>query len=161
MNLFDRPPPLPGVFSDLTSVDCSAGGSSPRREEVMKSRFTISLAILAGVGIGAVAVQTLHAQSKPPVYFVGETEISNQDAYAKEYLPLVIADIKANGGRYIAAGKATPLEGDPQKTRIVVIAFDSLEKIQAWRGSEAFKTARKIGDKYAKYRSYALEGMAQ
>jgi uncharacterized protein (DUF1330 family) len=43
----------------------------------------------------------------------------------------------------------------------VVIAFDSLEKIQAWRSSEAFKEARKIGDKYAKYRSYAIEGVPQ
>src|ERR1700722_18618221 len=161
MDLFDRPPPLPGVFSGFASVECSAGGSSPRREEVMKSLLPVSLAILAGVGIGAGADQSLHAQSKPPVYFVGETEISNMDAYAKEYLPVVMADIKANGGRYIAAGKATPLEGEPPKTRIVVIAFDSLEKIQAWRSSAAFKEARKIGDKYAKYRSFALEGMAQ
>jgi heme-degrading monooxygenase HmoA len=43
----------------------------------------------------------------------------------------------------------------------VVIAFDSLEKIQAWRKSEAFKESWKIGDKYAKYRSYAIEGMPQ
>jgi uncharacterized protein (DUF1330 family) len=127
----------------------------------MKSRLTISLAVLAGIGIGSVAVQSLHAQSKPPVYFVGETEISNPEAYAKEYLPLVVADIKANGGRYVAAGKATSLEGEPPKSRIVVIAFDSLEKIQAWRNSETFKTTRKIGDKYAKYRSYAIEGVAQ
>ena len=127
----------------------------------MKSQFTVSLAILAGVGIGAVAVQSLHAQSKPPVYFVGETEISNPDAYAKEYLPLVMADIKANGGRYVAAGKATPLEGEPPKTRIAVIAFDSLEKIQAWRNSKEFKETRKIGDKYAKYRSYAIDGVPQ
>ena len=132
-----------------------------RREEVMKSLLPVSLAILAGVGIGAVAVQSLHAQNKPPVYFVGETEISNPDAYAKEYLPLVMADIKANGGRYIAAGKATAMEGEPPKSRIVVIAFDSLEKIQAWRNSDGFKEARKIGDKYAKYRSYAIEGVPQ
>jgi uncharacterized protein (DUF1330 family) len=127
----------------------------------MTSHFTVSLAMLAGVGIGAVAVQSLHAQSKPPVYFVGETEISNPDAYAKEYLPLVMADIKANGGRYVAAGKATPLEGEPPKTRIAVIAFDSLEKIQAWRNSKEFKETRKIGDKYAKYRSYAIDGVPQ
>jgi uncharacterized protein (DUF1330 family) len=152
---------LTSIFFDLTSVECSAGGSSPRREKSMKSHFTVSLAILAGVGIGAVAVQSLHAQSKSPVYFVGETEISNPDAYAKEYLPLVMADIKANGGRYVAAGKATPLEGEPPKSRIVVIAFDNLEKIQAWRNSEKFKETRKIGDKYAKYRSYAIEGMPQ
>ena len=127
----------------------------------MKSHFTVSLAILAGVGIGAVAVQGLHAQSKPPVYFVGETDISNPDAYAKEFLPRVMADIKANGGRYVAAGKATPLEGEPPKSRIAVIAFDSLEKIQAWRNSNAFKEDRKIGEKYAKYRSYAIEGVPQ
>jgi uncharacterized protein (DUF1330 family) len=72
-----------------------------------------------------------------------------------------MADIKANGGRYVAAGKATPLEGEPPKTRIVVIAFDSLEKIQARRNSEKFKEARKIGDKYAKYRSYAIDGVPQ
>jgi uncharacterized protein (DUF1330 family) len=69
--------------------------------------------------------------------------------------------IKANGGRYIAAGKAIPLDGEPPKSRVVVIAFDSLEKIQAWRNSEAYKDDRKIGEKYAKFRSYAIEGMPQ
>jgi hypothetical protein len=49
----------------------------------MKSHFTVSLAVLAGVGIGAVAVQSLHAQSKPPVYFVGENDVSNSDAYGE------------------------------------------------------------------------------
>jgi uncharacterized protein (DUF1330 family) len=145
----------------MTYVDCSAAGSSRRREEVMKSHYTVSLAILAGVGIGAVAVQSLHAQSKPPAYFVAETDVSNPDAYAKEYIPRVITTIKASGGRYVAAGKATPLEGEPPKSRIVVIAFDSLEKIDAWRNSEAFKEDRKIGDKYAKFRAYAIEGVSQ
>ena len=74
----------------------------------MKSHYTVSLAILAGVGIGAVAVQSLHAQSKPPVYFVAETDVSNPDAYAKEYIPRVITTIKASGGRYVAAGKRLP-----------------------------------------------------
>jgi uncharacterized protein (DUF1330 family) len=53
------------------------------------------------------------------------------------------------------------LEGEPPKTRIAVIAFDSLEKIQAWRNSKEFKETRKIGDKYAKYRSYAIDGVPQ
>jgi uncharacterized protein (DUF1330 family) len=42
-----------------------------------------------------------------------------------------------------------------------VIAFDSLEKIQAWRDSQAFKDDRKIGDKYAKFRAYAIDGIPQ
>jgi uncharacterized protein (DUF1330 family) len=127
----------------------------------MKSRFTISLAILAGVGIGVVAVQSLHAQSKPPVYFISETDISDPEGYAKEFLPRTMAAIKAGGGRYVAAGKATPLEGEPPKTRVAVIAFDSLEAIQAWRNSEAFKEGRKIGEKYAKFRAFAIEGAPQ
>jgi uncharacterized protein (DUF1330 family) len=127
----------------------------------MKSHFTVSLAILAGVGIGALAVQSLHAQSKLPAYYISENDISDPDAYAKEFLPRATAVIKANGGRYIAAGKAIPLDGEPPKSRVVVIAFDSLEKIQAWRNSEAYKDDRKIGEKYAKFRSYAIEGMPQ
>ena len=37
----------------------------------MKTRFTATLAMLAGIGVGAFAVQAIHAQSKPPVYLVG------------------------------------------------------------------------------------------
>jgi hypothetical protein len=51
----------------------------------MKSHFTVSLAILAGVGIGALAVQSLHAQSKLPAYYISENDISDPDAYAKEF----------------------------------------------------------------------------
>jgi hypothetical protein len=38
--------------------------------------------MLAGIGVGAVAVQTLHAQAKPPVYVVSEIDVTNVDAYA-------------------------------------------------------------------------------
>ncbi len=127
----------------------------------MKTYYTVALAMLAGTAIGGFAVQGLHAQAKPSVYYIGENDVTNADAYAKEYLPRARELIVAGGGRYIAAGKATPLEGEPPKARIVVLAFDSLEKIQAWRNSAEFKELRKIGDKYAKFRSYAIEGSPQ
>jgi len=41
----------------------------------------------AGFGLGAVAVQGLHAQGKAPVYYVAEIDVTNPDAYAKEYAP--------------------------------------------------------------------------
>jgi uncharacterized protein (DUF1330 family) len=78
-----------------------------------------------------------------------------------EYLPRARELIIAGGGRYVAAGKATPLEGEPPKARIVVLAFDSMEKIQAWRNSAEFIEHRKIGEKYAKFRSFAVEGVPQ
>jgi uncharacterized protein (DUF1330 family) len=105
--------------------------------------------------------QGLHAQCKPPVYYVGENDVTDPDGYAKEYIPRARELIIAGGGRYVAAGKATSLEGEPPKSRIVVLAFDSMEKIQAWRNSAAFKEHRKIGDKYAKFRSYAVDGVPQ
>ena len=65
----------------------------------MKTRSMVALALLAGAAIGAVAVQGLHAQTKAPVYVVTQTDITDLDAYQKEYVPVVQATIKAAGGR--------------------------------------------------------------
>ena len=36
----------------------------------MKSTYKLAIALAAGVAIGGVAIQGLHAQAKPPVYVV-------------------------------------------------------------------------------------------
>ena len=54
----------------------------------MHSKSKIVLALVAGVALGAAAVQGLHAQAKPPVYAVAEITVTNLDAYVKEYAPL-------------------------------------------------------------------------
>ncbi len=51
----------------------------------MKTRYTVALSMLAGATIGAFAFQGLHAQAKPPVYFIVENEISDVQSYLKEY----------------------------------------------------------------------------
>jgi len=127
----------------------------------MKSRYSVLLAMAVGFGLGAVAIQGLHAQAKPPVYYVGEIEVTNADAYAKEYQAAAGALIKASGGRYLAAGKATAIEGAPPKSRVILVAWDSMEALQAWRDSAAFKDGRKIGEKYAEFRAFAIEGLPQ
>ena len=127
----------------------------------MKSRYSMLLAMAVGFGLGAVAIQGLHAQAKPPVYYVGEIEVTNADAYAKEYQQGAGALIKAAGGRYLAAGKAIPIEGAPPKSRVILLAWDSMEALQAWRDSAAFKDGRKIGEKYADFRAFAIEGLPQ
>jgi len=128
----------------------------------MRAQYSVPLAMLAGVGIGAVAVQTLHAQAKPPVYYIAEIEVTNQDAYTKEFVPLAQAAIKSSGGRFLAqGGKVTVFEGEPPKPRVVVQVWDSLEKIHAWRASAEFKASRQVGEKYAKFRTYATEGLPQ
>jgi len=128
----------------------------------MKTRYTVTLAMLAGFGLGAVAVQGLHAQAKPPIYYVAEIDVSNIDAYTKEYAPLAQASIKAAGGRLLAAGQnVTSVEGAPPAKRVAIQVWDSMEKVHAWRNSAEYKKAREIGDRYAKFRSFTVEGIPQ
>ena len=127
----------------------------------MKTHHTVALALLAGFGLGAITIQGIHAQGKPPVYTVTEIDISNVDAYVKEYVPIVQPIIKKGGGKLLAASlKVTAIEGTPPK-RVAINVWDSLEKAQALYTSGEYKEAQKIGDKYAKFRRYAVEGLPQ
>ena len=52
------------------------------------------------------------------------------------------------------------LDGEAPK-RFVLQVWDSMEKIQAWRANPDYVAARKIGEKYAKFRSFAVEAVPQ
>jgi uncharacterized protein (DUF1330 family) len=115
--------------------------------------------MLAGALLGAGAIQGLHAQAKSPVYVVSEITVTNVDAYAKEYAPLAQAAIKKTGGNLVAISQnPTSLEGAPEKSRVTINVYDSLEKAQASRNSPDYKAARVIGDKYATFRAFVVEG---
>ncbi len=134
----------------------------------MKTPYVISLAALVGFGLGATAIGGLHAQAKAPVYYISEINVTDPDAYAKEYAPKAQALIKAAGGRFVAlggvggstAGKVTAFDGDAPK-RVTVQTWDSIEKIKALRADPAYVSLRKIGEKYATFHSFAVDGVAQ
>jgi uncharacterized protein (DUF1330 family) len=127
----------------------------------MKTSYAIALAIGAAAA-GGFAVQGLHAQGKAPAYAVVEIDVTNQDAFVKEYAPIAASALTAAGGKYIArGGKNVAIEGEAPKARTVIIAFESLEKAQAAFASAAYRDGRKIGDKYAKFRIWAMEGLPQ
>src|SRR5436190_18312736 len=91
----------------LTDSNCRRLGGS-----TMKTKHTVAIALLAGVAIGAIAVQGLHAQAKPPAYVVTEIDVVNVEEYVREYAPLAQASIKAAGGRLLAVGlNVVALEG--------------------------------------------------
>jgi len=128
----------------------------------MKTPYAVAVAVAAGFGLGAIAVHGLHAQAKPPIYYIAEIEVTNLDAYTREYAPKAQAIIRAAGGRFLAAGQnVTSIEGDRPKPRVAITVWDSMEKIQAWRNSAEFKENRKLGDQYAKFRAFTVEGMPQ
>ena len=94
----------------------------------MKTQYTVALAMFAGFGLGAVAVQALHAQAKPPVYQITEITPANVETYVKDYVPRAQAAIKAAGGRLIAGGAATAVDGDAPKPRVAITAWDSAQR---------------------------------
>jgi uncharacterized protein (DUF1330 family) len=107
-------------------------------------------------------VATLHAQATPLIYRISEIQITDVNAYEKEFAPKAQAALKGAGGKFLAAGqKVTALEGDPPKTRVTIQVWDSMEKMKAAFDSAAYKEARQIGDKYAKFRAFAVEGLPQ
>ena len=127
----------------------------------MKTKYAIMLTTFIGFGLGGAAVQTIHAQAKPPVYMIAINDVTNPDGYKNEYLPPAQASLKAHGGVYVAAGVGTIIDGDLPKGRTVILRWDSMEQLLAWRHSPEYEAARKIGEKYAKYNLVAVEGVKQ
>jgi uncharacterized protein (DUF1330 family) len=127
----------------------------------MKTNYKIAIALVAGAAIGGAAIQGLHAQAKPRAYVVAEVDVTNQDAFIKEYTPLAVKALTESGNKVVArGGKTATIEGAPPK-RIVINSFDSLDQAVAAYNSPAYKEARKIGNKYATFRIYAVEELAK
>ncbi len=128
----------------------------------MNRHITIGLAMFASAAVGAAAVQVLHAQARPPAYGVLEIAVTNQDAYEKEFLPPVNKALQDAGGKYLArAGRTVSFEGTPPAPRVVLIQWESMDKLQAFQNSSAYKDAQTIGRKYATFRIYGVEGLGQ
>jgi uncharacterized protein (DUF1330 family) len=122
----------------------------------MKARFGVTLSMIVGAALGAAAVQALHAQAKPPVYMVAINEVSDPDRYANEYVSPAQKSVKDHGGEYIAAGPGTPLAGNLPRGPVVILRWESMEALEAWRNSPDFQAALKIGEKYAKFNIVAV-----
>ncbi len=128
----------------------------------MKTKYTVALAMAASFALGGLAVQGLHAQAKPAGYYVGEITVKDQVGYMKEFVPPATKSFQDQGGKFvIRGGKTISTQGAPPAPRVVVIQFDTIDKAQAWWNSPAQKAAQAIGDKYATFRSYIVEGVAQ
>ena len=126
----------------------------------MRIQYAVALAMLAGVGLGAVATERLHAQAKPPVYVVTEIAVRNVSGYVNEYVPVAQASIRKAGGKILAASlNVTQLEG-PAPTRVVIQVWDSPEQIAAWRHGADYDDIRKIGERVCDFSLLCRRGLA-
>jgi uncharacterized protein (DUF1330 family) len=127
----------------------------------MKTYTTVMLAALAGAAIGGFAVQGLHAQTKlPAAYYIAEIDVTNEDVCNKQWMPKVDETVKAAGGVYLVRStNVERIEGAAPK-RLLISKWEDIDKLTAWRESQAYMKTLPLLDKAAKsVRSYAVEGL--
>ena len=119
-------------------------------------RNKLGLIMFVGIGIGAAAVQILHAQVKSPVYMIAMNELTNPDGF-KTYLPEAQAAIKRYGGVYVAAGAGTMIDGAFPNARVVILRWETMDALEKWRHSAEYRA----GKAYAHYNVVAVDGVNQ
>ena len=71
--------------------------------------------------------------------------------------------IADHGGKYVAGGfnKTTSLAGTEPPNRVVLLQFANIDAVKAWRKEGEADLENDVGEKYAKFRVYAVEGVSQ
>jgi len=127
----------------------------------MQSKYKVALAMIGSFALGAAAIECLHAQAKPPAYTVAEIAVTDKEGFTKEFLPAAGKAIEDAGGTYVVrAGRTVSFVGASPESRVVVLKFDNMDKAQAWWDSPGRKETQPTGDKYAKFRVFAVEGVS-
>jgi uncharacterized protein (DUF1330 family) len=91
-------------------------------------------------------------------YCVAEIDVKDAEAY-KRYVAMVGPTLEGFSARFLVRGGNTDaLEGDPPKTRIVIIAFDSMGEARRWYNSPAYTQAKLVRQSASIGRLYLAEG---
>ena len=94
-----------------------------------------------------------------PVYLVAEIEIKDPEMYSR-YVDKVPAVIRRFGGRYLSqGGQVTPLSGNWNPERVILIEFPTLEKLQQCFNSEKYLEIAPFRTQSTLSRSIIIEGL--
>ena len=126
-------------------------------------KLEIIAAIACGLLVGGGAIQLLHAQSTPPAFVVAEVAVKDKEGFEKNFLKATQKDITDHGGKYLAGGynKTVSLTGSEPPNRVVILQFENMDAVKAWREQGAVDMENTVGNKYAAFRIYAVEGVTK
>jgi uncharacterized protein (DUF1330 family) len=127
------------------------------KEATMRMYLTVAASMAAGIVIGGVAVQGLHAQGKK-AYTVTENQVVDAQL-AADFARRVATAQAAAGGRNFntGGGKVVGLDG-PAPERVAITEWETLEKAEAFFKSKVWADMTPDREKALKtIRRYAVE----
>ncbi len=60
-----------------------------------------------------------------------------------------------------ATNKTLSLSGSEPPNRVVILQFENMDAVKAWRDQGAMDMENTVGNKYAAFRIYGVEGVTQ
>ena len=92
-------------------------------------------------------------------YIIAEITVTDKAGF-EEYRLAVPAVIAAHGGRYLVrAPRRQPLEGVPPASRLVILAFPDMERLQAFWSSPEYAPLKALRERSSTCRIEAVEGL--
>jgi uncharacterized protein (DUF1330 family) len=93
------------------------------------------------------------------VYQVIDLDVHNPELYAG-YVARVADVVRKYGGQYLArGGTVIPLGGDWHPKRLVIIEFESLERLQQCYASPEYALIASLREQSSRSKSVAVEGV--
>ena len=91
-------------------------------------------------------------------YFIAQLEITDPAGF-EEYRKLVAPLVAKYGGKYVVRGGAIePIEGDWAPKRLVILEFESVERVKQWHDSEDYRPVMEMRHKSAITNAVIVEG---
>lgn len=94
-----------------------------------------------------------------PAYVIVDIEVTDSQGY-ESYKQAAPAAVARFGGKYLARGGRTEvLEGEWRPKRIVLLAFESVERARQWLDSAEYAPARELRHATAHSNMIVVEGL--
>ena len=126
----------------------------------MRTRYMLALSLLAGVALGGLSVQGLHAQAKLKAYSIGEIVPIAGATVSPSYLAAARKALADAGGRSMGTlkGRIFHAEGEAPPIGVAMTEWDSADAARAFFQSSVWKDLAPEGEKTAKtVRRYIVE----
>jgi uncharacterized protein (DUF1330 family) len=94
-------------------------------------------------------------------YLIADIEVHNPEMYGR-YIQAARPIILAHGGRYLVrGGRTVPFAGDWSPARLLIIEFESMDRLQACFGSPEYLRIAPLRENSTRSRGVMAEGLPE